>query len=191
MLAIGKGLIHPLTALKMRKEGLTNIVWPESLANSEAHSDLLFWRVERVVEIHMYICFLLRCLVLNPWYHSEWDGIQQAWLVTFSYFLVGCVRDFETIFWTSEVKMVGVRACGDLVGNCETWKDQCLSGHNMGWKGVFFHWLPESGQHWWELEYHSTGINITPGQSKFIQGPRSINWQNFRCVLILMFKNRM
>ena len=138
MLAIGKGLIHPLTALKMRKEGLTNIVWPESLANSEAHSDLLFWRVERVVEIHMYICFLLRCLVLNPWYHSEWDGIQQAWLVTFSYFLVGCVRDFETIFWTSEVKMVGVRACGDLVGNCETWKDQCLSGHNMGWKGVFF-----------------------------------------------------
>lgn len=66
MLAIGKGLIHPLTALKMRKEGLTNIVWPESLANSEAHSDLLFWRVERVVEIHMYICFLLRCLVLNP-----------------------------------------------------------------------------------------------------------------------------
>jgi len=28
----------------------------------------------------------------------------------------------------SEVKMVGVRACGDLVGNCETWKDQCLSG---------------------------------------------------------------
>ena len=38
----------------------------------------------------------------------------------------------------TEVKMVGVRACGDLVGNCETWKDQCLSGRNGVKGGISF-----------------------------------------------------
>lgn len=28
----------------------------------------------------------------------------------------------------SEVQIVGVRACGDVISNCATWKDQCLQG---------------------------------------------------------------
>lgn len=62
MSAIGKGLIHPLTALKMRKEGLTDIVWPESLANSEAHSDLLFWCLD--------VWYWIHDIIVNGWYST-------------------------------------------------------------------------------------------------------------------------
>ena len=140
------------------------------------------------------------CLVLNPGFHSEWDSIQESWLVTFSYFLVRCVGDFETRGCTKwklplEVKMVGVRACGDLVGNCETWKDQCLSGTTWGWMGeCFFRGLPESGQHFpgklstIPLGWHPQIPHYTWPVFKFIQGPRFINWQSFRCFLIMITK---
>lgn len=179
MSAIGKGLIHPLTALKMRKEGLTDIVWPESLANSEAHSDLLFWCLD--------VWYWIHDIIVNGWYSTILIG---DFFILFGRMCRGFRNKFLN-FRGEDGGSTCLRWPGGKLWNMEgsmSFRPQ----HGVK-RGFFFLDFPKADSIDGRLKLSISGMASTShlASPKFIQSPRSINWQNFRCVLIMVIKHRI